>query len=130
MMAKVLFLLGGSREQMGENALRMRGCVTHLTDDATEAIQMLGEDQWHAVVLDLDLPGFDVLGLMGTLRGHSQTRDLTIVARADSVSDDVTALALSCGCDRLISGRLTDQQLAAEVERVLSDRPRPVPRAA
>lgn len=91
---------------------------------------MLAEDRWHAVVLDLDLPGFDVLGLVGTLRGHETTRDVTIVARAGSLSDDVTELALSRGCDRLIAGHLSDDQLAAEVDRLLSQRPSRLPSAA
>jgi DNA-binding response OmpR family regulator len=100
-------------------ALEARGLRPRAIDDGERALRLMADEGWEAVVLDLELPLIDPLGVVGAVRAHGPTRDLPILALASIPTDDVLELARGRGCDRVLDRALDVVKLAKEVERAV-----------
>lgn len=119
-----VLVVSGSDEvsEIAASALELWGYDAILAEDAQRATWVAAELRPAAVVLDLALPGVDVLDLATALRQHGPTRDVAIVALAEP-REDAIEYARSRGCDSVVRAPLDDgDELAFEIERVLSRR--------
>lgn len=95
----------------------LRPMVVHHLEDA---LRLLGEQAFRAVVLDLDLPDIDALMLVTAIRSHRPISELPIFAMG-SAAHDARELAEQRGCDHVFGAHGRDPDvLAAEVEAALA----------
>ena len=103
-----------------QSTLKLWGFRSSVTSDGEEALRMIVEQGCRALVLDLDLPQFDTLAMVGALRGHPTTAHIPIVAYSASLSDEVLELAYQRGCTSVLEGPVDPDILAMEVEAALA----------
>lgn len=122
---RVLVVHGTTRTaDVAEQSLRLSGFVPVLTDDPERATWLAAEVRPVAVVIELAIERYDALDLASALRGHPRTRELAIVALAESRAGDVVEYAVARGCDAVLEASCDGAALAAEVERVVARRAR------
>lgn len=120
---RVLVVHGTARTaDTAQASLRLWGFDPVLTDDPERATWIAAELRPLAVVLELEIEGFDVLDVASAFRGHPRTRDLAIVALAERATADAVAYAKLRGCDSVLGSPCDGDALAAEVERLLAKR--------
>ena len=73
-------------------ALREDGYAVDLCHDGNEALSHTLNDNYDAIVLDLQLPGLDGLSVLRELRRRRKTTGVLILTARDSVRDRVTGL--------------------------------------
>ncbi len=100
-------------------ALELRGLSPSPTASGERALRMMAEGRWDAMMIDLELPNIDALGIVGALRAHEPTRNVSIIALSRSTSADVLELAHARGCDRVVSREAGPNELAHEIERMV-----------
>lgn len=101
------------------DALRRCGFDPALTTDGEDALRMVAEEHFDAVLVDLDIPRVDALDVVGGLRMHPPTSALPIVALARVLSDDVRELVTGRGCDRVVARPVDAVAVAHEIEGLL-----------
>ena len=73
-------------------ALREDGYAVDLCHDGNEALSHTLNDNYDAIVLDLQLPGLDGLSVLRELRRQRKSTGVLILTASDSVRDRVTGL--------------------------------------
>ena len=68
-----------------------------------QAVLAAAMSQPDLVIVDLDAPAVDPMGLVGELRSGSATRPPRVVAFASHVRDDLLAAARAAGYDQVLS---------------------------
>lgn len=87
------------------------------------ALKRLDEEPFDALIVRLDAPRIDALGVVCSVRAHAPTANMTIVALADAADEAILELAVSRGCDRLITGAVDPVGLAASLRELVDDPP-------
>ena len=83
--------------QVVETMLRFHQMKVDIAADATQAMQLLEQEQYNAAVLDLNLPGMDGWSLLKTIHGNPATASLTCVAITAYHEPRVEREALAAG---------------------------------
>src|SRR5690349_13208380 len=96
------------------------GVQVEVASSAEEALQYLDQRSYHAVIVDLALPGMDGLTLLTTIRSHPSTAHLPCVVITAYHSSLVKKQALDAGCNGYITKPLQDNTLFHELSRILS----------
>lgn len=112
----------------GRGAARCRavlegsGFSPRVTKSAERALRALADASttYEAVVLDLDSPGIDGLGIMTALRAHPPTSSLPILALSENDDGVIRELALGRGCDQLVVGPIDHDRIATELREMLA----------
>src|SRR5687768_4808386 len=73
-----------------------------LVDEGESALMSAARETLEGLVIDLDVPGVDMLNVVAALRGYAPTRDIAIVAIASSYAEDLLELAREHGCDHVV----------------------------
>ena len=101
-------------------ALGLWGFDVRCTASAERALELLAKGPCAALVVNLDTPSVDALGMLGAIRSHGPTRTLPVLALSGSSDDAMGELVRGRGCDRILEGPFDADGLAAEVESVLA----------
>ncbi|MBO6938116.1 MAG: response regulator [Deltaproteobacteria bacterium] len=102
--------------QVCRRTLELWGFRSTCTSDIEQALQLIAENGSRALVVDLDMPGHDVLALVGALRSHEATSDVAVLATTRTHDAAVEQLALESGCDVVLCGELDPHLVAGELE--------------
>ncbi len=73
-------------------ALREDGYAVDMSHDGSEALSLAQNENYDAIVLDLQLPGTDGLSILRELRRRRKTTGVLILTARDSVRDRVAGL--------------------------------------
>lgn len=114
----------GEVARRAREALELWGFEAEAVDEPEGALRVLAEQGGEAVVIELDLPEVDALGVLGALRAHRATREMVVVALTERVDDDLLALVEGAGCDRVLPAPADPDELAHELQRLLARRVR------
>ena len=96
------------------------GIQVEVAGSAEEALQFLDQRQYHAVIVDLALPGMDGLTLLSTIRSNPATAHLPCVVMTAYHSSLVKKQAIEAGCNGYITKPLQDNALFHELSRVIT----------
>lgn len=100
--------------------LRLWGFRSVTAATAEEALRLLSESQCIALVVDLDLPDVDVLGLVSAIRQHETTRHLPVLGMVSQDDGASVELARQSGCNAVLTGATDTHRLAMELEAALA----------
>lgn len=107
------FDLGGALVRV----LRKRGFdVTH-SSDGIEALGLLRDDGFDAVILDLGIPGMDGLQLLGRLRSRGSEVPVLVLTARGAVGDRVTGL--NAGADDYLAKPFDLEELDARLRALV-----------
>lgn len=87
---------------------------------AEDALTLLQQNSYRAVVIDLALPGMDGMELLATIRQNSDTAHLPCIAATAFHTSAVKQDALAAGFDAYFSKPLDDAAFIQEMGRILS----------
>jgi diguanylate cyclase (GGDEF)-like protein len=108
------------------HALETRGLTTRHIGDGAEAARLLGgedpEIRTRAVILDVDLPGLDGLGVLRTLKQSNVLVDTKVVMLTVRAAEVEVLKAMELGAFDHVSKPFSVPVLMQRVERALSDR--------
>lgn len=99
-------------------------CSVH---NGTEGVQMAMTDSWHAIILDVMLPGMDGFEVLQKLREQTGTPVLMLTALGDE-TDRIVGLEL--GADDYLPKTSSPRELLARLRAVLRRSARALPDAA
>ena len=106
--------------------LKREGFAVDWVHDAASAAQVLPNEPFELLLLDLGLPGSDGLQLLKTLRGRGVSLPVLIITARDAVSDRVAGL--DAGADDYLIKPFDLDELAARIRALLRRKSgRPVP---
>jgi len=109
------------------NYLRRDGHAVTETGDGAEALDLVEEDRFDLVVLDMMLPGVNGLDILRRIRQSGELPVIMLTARAEE-SDRVAGLEL--GADDYVVKPFSPRELAARVNGVLRRTAKRSPHAA
>jgi CheY-like chemotaxis protein len=96
----------------------------HIASDAVgtaeEAVEALQRTRYHAVVIDLALPGMDGMELVAAIRTNRDTAMLPCIAVTAFHDSAVRQQALEAGFDAYFPKPLNDTGFVRELDRILS----------
>src|SRR5262245_35102797 len=95
------------------------GVQVDMVSSAEEALHFLGERPYHAVIVDLALPGMDGLTLLQTIRGNDFTAAMPCLVITAYHSSLVKKQAFDAGCDAYLTKPLQETDLYRELSRLL-----------
>ena len=101
-------------------ALGLWGFDVRCTGSADRALELVAKGPCAAVVVDLDTPSVDALGVLSAIRAHGPTRTLPVLALSAGTDEAMGDLVRGRGCDRVLAGPFDADGLAAQVESVLA----------
>jgi CheY-like chemotaxis protein len=111
---------------IAETLLRLRGLRVSLAGDGIEACDLVGQENFAVVVLDLNLPGmngFELLrrlrGRFGSLRLSAEPRVLALTSRHEPEVED---FARRLGADAFLRKPLAPGQFVRTVERLVGSK--------
>jgi len=109
-----------------ERALREEGHAVDVAADGPEGLWLATENAYGAVVLDVNLPGFDGFQLCRRLRASGTWVPVLMLTARDGVGDRVRGL--DAGADDYLVKPFSLLELAARLRALArrDDRPRPV----
>src|SRR6516164_10395934 len=109
-----------------ERALREEGHAVDVAADGPEGLWLATENAYGAVVLDVNLPGFDGFQLCRRLRASGTWVPVLMLTARDGVGDRVRGL--DAGADDYLVKPFSLLELAARLRAPArrDDRPRPV----
>jgi two-component system response regulator MprA len=112
-------------------AMLVDGYEVLAASEVAEGLRMLDSERPDVVVLNLDLPGVDVVELLATLRSGTAGEPAVLVA-ADPEDRHARDRALAAGAAGFVAKPLVEAELRAEVAAALERRPalttaRPLP---
>jgi len=99
-------------------ALRLEGFLTFEAGDGLQAMALLEQFRFDAIVLDLHLPGIDGLAVAQEIRTQSSTRTLPVIVMTSSPAS-VDEIDPAC----LLRKPVTVAQVVDAVHRCLRQRP-------
>jgi DNA-binding response OmpR family regulator len=97
-------------------ALREDGHAVDVSHDGSEALTLALNDNYDAIVLDLQLPGTDGLSILRELRRRRKTTGVLILTARDSVKDRVAGL--DDGADDYLIKPFSLDELRARVRAI------------
>ena len=100
-----------------KTVLERAGYRAFTTDDGIDADQMLKQDAYDLVVLDLGLPGMDGLTVLRRMRERGQTTPALILSARDQTADRVRGLDL--GADDYLNKPFERTEFEARVRALL-----------
>lgn len=100
-----------------ERQLSREGYEVELAYDGAEAGQKARSQQFHLIILDLNLPKKSGLELLQELRSESYTMPVIILSACDKVEDRVKGLQL--GADDYLNKPFDSGELLARIEAIL-----------
>lgn len=113
-------MLGTAAASEWVDTLDLWGFHPAVSGSVEDTLRWLAEGECLALVVDLELPGVDVLGLLSVIRRHEPTRGLPVVATARASDAALLELARERGCDVVLTGAPDPDRLAMEVEAALA----------
>ena len=110
-----------------ERALREEGHAVDVAADGPEGLWLATENAYGAVVLDVNLPGFDGFQLCRRLRAFGTWVPVLMLTARDGIGDRVHGL--DAGADDYLVKPFSLLELAARLRALArrDDRPRPDP---
>lgn len=105
--------------ELVEAVLEREGYEVVSAVSAEEAVQRLQGLRPDLVLLDIQLPGLDGLGLTRLLKGDPATVDIPIVALTAHARQEDRQAALDAGCAEYISKPIDTRSLPAQLAAVL-----------
>jgi two-component system response regulator MprA len=103
-------------------AMLVDGYEVLAASEVAEGLRMLDSERPDVVVLNLDLPGVDVVELLATLRSGTAGEPAVLVA-ADPEDRHARDRALAAGAAGFVAKPLVEAELRAEVAAALERRP-------
>lgn len=97
------------------------GVQVDVVSSAEEALHFLSERSYHAVILDLALPGMDGLTLLNTIRSNEFTSAIPCLVITAYYSSLVKKQAFEAGCDAYLTKPLQENDLYRELSRLLGN---------
>ncbi len=86
---------------------------------ANEATALMAENQYDAVVLDVNLPGKDGLKLLSEMKTNKKTRDIEVIMLTGLQDESLKRQALNIGAADLLSKPASKEDLIARLNSVL-----------
>ena len=106
-------------QQLVSYNLIKAGCNVTCADSGEEGLQLLAEESFSAVILDLMLPGQNGMEICSLIREDETNRTIPILMlTARSEEDDIVA-GLGCGADDYVTKPFSPRVLVARVEALL-----------
>lgn len=99
--------------------LNLEGFETTVVSDGARATQILGSGAYHAVVLDVMLPGKDGVSIMHEIRSMKQTAELPVIMLTAKADSDATWAGWQAGCNLYMTKPFAPEQLANEMRRLI-----------
>jgi len=107
-----------------ETTLRRRGFTVYSAADGEEALRMSRDEKPDAILLDMIMPKLQGFEVLRTLKADPDTARIPIIVLSNLGQDEDKQGALECGAAAyFIKADLSLQNLVAQVERVLEERP-------
>jgi CheY-like chemotaxis protein len=103
------------------------GILAHFNVDSEvvssgkEALNLLSQRAYAAVILDLALPDIDGISLLRSIRANPQITDLPCLVMTAYHSSAVKKEALDAGCNSYMSKPLNEVQLIQELNRIIDN---------
>jgi len=98
-------------------ALRAAGLAVDHVCDGAEAVELVGEEPYSVVILDLGLPDIDGLKVLRMMRGRGVRTPVLILTARDSLNDRVCGL--DQGADDYLAKPFEPAELAARVRALI-----------
>ena len=105
--------------------LRGDGWVVETSSDGRAALDRLRAEPFQLLVLDLQLPGMDGLGVCGAVRRDKKTRDLPIVMLTARGDEADRVVGLEVGADDYVVKPFSPKELMARVRALFRRIERP-----
>lgn len=109
--------------------LQGMGCDVVLARDGEEVLLRLESGAVDGMILDINMPKVDGLGVLEELRRRGRGLPPVLMLTARHAAEDIL-LALDLGAKDYLGKPFTERQLAVRLQRLLRPRPAPVPRCA
>ena len=100
------------------SALRRSGFATSVAFDVMQATQMIRQQSFHAVILDMAMPGGSGSDVIQRLKLFRRTLDIPIVVVSGSVDKEAREKILELGVDDFFAKPADPDQLVASVRRL------------
>ena len=96
-----------------EKGLKAKGFTTAIASDATEVVQMVFNDSFDLLLLDLGLPEKDGLVVLEELRGQGADLPIIILTARDDINDKIAGL--EGGADDYVTKPFRFEELVARI---------------
>ena len=97
------------------------GVQVDMVSSAEEALHLLSQRPYHAVIVDLALPGMDGLSLLSAIRSNAYTAGILCLVITAYHSALVKKQAFDAGCDAYLTKPLQEYDLYRELSRLLGN---------
>jgi CheY-like chemotaxis protein len=102
--------------------LRKAGCEYTVADDGARAVQMVEDQQFGAILMDVRMPGMDGLEATRRIRALERERRTPIIALTASALTDDREECFEAGMDDYLGKPFTEEALRATLSRWVSAR--------
>jgi chemosensory pili system protein ChpA (sensor histidine kinase/response regulator) len=100
--------------------LSRRGYRVTEARDGIEALEMLQAGTPGAMLLDIEMPRMDGFELLRRVRGDARWRELPVIMITSRTADKHREMAMQLGADLFLGKPFEEQDLLAQVARVLT----------
>ncbi len=123
MKKRILFVDDEPKVLQGlQRALRSQTDIWDMfyVSDGTKAIELLNQDDYDAVVLDVKMPGRNGLELLTEIKANSQTRNLEVIMLTGLQDQNLKRQAMDMGATDLLNKPVLKEDLVARLNSVLA----------
>jgi CheY-like chemotaxis protein len=96
------------------------GYATQTVDNAEDALRLLENGQYTAVIIDIALPGMDGLALLKMIRQNPQTAAIPCMVVTAYHSSLVKKEAFEAGCNSYLTKPIKDRVFIEEMNHMLA----------
>jgi two-component system, sensor histidine kinase len=107
-------------QQVAHAILKAQGCVVEIANDGVEAIEMVAENNYDMVLMDIQMPRMDGLQATKVIRNELGLFDLPIIGLSANAQDDDIKKALQCGMNNYVTKPINANTLFTTLWHYLS----------
>lgn len=124
-MAKLILVVDDSGDMRDLLHVFLEGAKYRLIDasDGAQALELLGQHNFGAVICDLHMPGMDGFELLKAVKSRPEFRDLPFLILTGSNDSNEKKQCLAAGADAWISKPFRPSVIRAEIERLCPEAP-------
>jgi len=108
---------------IAEHMLKKMGYTVDIANNGQEAIEMLNSNDYHAVLMDIQMPVLDGLAATKKIRSIEKFKDLPIIALSSHARSEDREKSLEHGMNDHLTKPIDSNILAAALNRWLTPRP-------
>ena len=108
--------------QMTKEILEIMGFETHTAPSGADAVNMAGQSFYHAILMDIRMPGMDGYEAARRIKGMEGLRQTPIIALSADAVEGVAERAKAAGMDGYLTKPLNPSALAFALGEIIPDK--------